>query len=418
MVQMRQRNITENLAIVFTIFAILGYSRFVFGEEQENPAVSIEADFIEDAKLLMRVVACAGDTPLPTSVDSKVVEAHCRLLQPAIDKYRKVYVDGAKGFLAELRPAGLPATVVYPFGGGDLVSALTAYPDASDIITISLELAGDPTRVGKLNRTKLEHSLMVIRQQLLALIEVESFSRSTRLSSLQRSDIPALLSFFLVGLAVHDYEPLSLKFFRLDKDGERNYLNSDEIAAIKKNAKSLKSSWLSPDFSEAFANSELAFRKRGMSDAPTMVHRHIAANIGDNALKNDPIVLTYLNRQGRVSAIIKAASYLLWQNDFSIIRDYLLTHVDFMISDSSGIPPSFAKSAGYFQETYGDFSRAYLPTASVEISKEFEKLWKSQPRRDLPFRFGYPDNRGRNNLLITKYALPIDLTDNAEKCEE
>ena len=40
-----------------------------------------------------------------------------------------------------LKPAGLPKTVVYPFGGGDLISALTTYPEANDYTTLSLEHA-------------------------------------------------------------------------------------------------------------------------------------------------------------------------------------------------------------------------------------------------------------------------------------
>jgi hypothetical protein len=396
-------NKIKHLSICLAVVTVaLGYNRVAKSIDQNATPAESGADFIEDAKLLMRIVACAGDTPLPAFINVKVVEAHCKLLQPAIDNYRKVYVEGAKDFIAGLRPANLPSIVVYPFSGGDLVSALTAYPEASEITTISLELTGDPSRVSKLNRFKLEHSLMVVRQQLLALIEIENFSRSTRLSHLQQGDIPALLSFFLVGLAVHDYEPLSLRFFQLEPSGEVRYLSTEEIAAIKRNATSRKGSWLSPDFSEAFANVELTFRKRAVPESPVVVHRHIAANIGDNALKKGSMLLAHLNSKGRVAVIIKAASYLLWQNDFSIIRDYLLTHADFMISESSGIPPSFAITAGYVQETYGDFFRAYLPTASEEISKEFEKLWKSQPHRELPFRFGYPDTRGRNHLLITR----------------
>ena len=51
-----------------------------------------------------------------------------------------------------MRPAGLPSSVVYPFGGGDLVGALVTFPDAKEITTISLEHAGDPTRLAKLTK--------------------------------------------------------------------------------------------------------------------------------------------------------------------------------------------------------------------------------------------------------------------------
>ena len=33
---------------------------------------------------------------------------------------------------------------------------------------------------------------------------------------------------------------------------------------------------------------------------------------------------------------------------------------------------------------------------------EFVKLWKHQPHRELPFRFGYPDSEKHNHLMITR----------------
>ena len=43
-------------------------------------------------------------------------------------------------------PKDLPTALVYPFGGGDLMAALQLFPEATEITTISLELAGDPRR--------------------------------------------------------------------------------------------------------------------------------------------------------------------------------------------------------------------------------------------------------------------------------
>ena len=36
------------------------------------------------------------------------------------------------------------------------------------------------------------------------------------------------------------------------------------------------------------------------------------------------------------------------------------------------------------------------------INAEFVKLWKAQPKRPLPFRFGYPDSNKRAHLMVTR----------------
>src|SRR5438105_12471637 len=119
-------------------------------------------DFTPEAKLLFRVVACAGDEPLPDNIDKAVVDEHCKKLNQRIEKYRKTWVDVASPFIQKLKPAGLPTTVVYPFGGGDLISALTTYPELTDVTTLSLEHAGDPRRIHKVNSAQLKESLDVV----------------------------------------------------------------------------------------------------------------------------------------------------------------------------------------------------------------------------------------------------------------
>ena len=98
----------------------------------------------------------------------------------------------------------------------------------------------------------------------------------------------------------------------------------------------------------------------------------------------------------------KAASFLLWYDDFSKIRDYLLRCAAWMISDASGIPPSFAEPAGFEEITYGDFTGPYFIIDDKNTRAEFVKLWKAQPHRDLSFRFGYPDAAKRNHLMIMR----------------
>src|SRR5205823_15005256 len=206
--------------------------------------------------------------------------------------------------------------------------------------------------------------------------------------------------FFLIALAVHGYEPVSLKYFRIEPDGAVHYLTWKEIAAEEsKNAKLLHSGWTSPDFSEAFSNSELTFKKHG--ETATKVHRHMAENLDDTHFGKEVGLQKWLESKGRVVAMTKAASYLLWRDDFGKIRQYLLDHMDFMVSDSTGIPPEFATKAGFVQETYGKFDVSFLG-AKKEYNDEFRKLWKDNPKKDLKFRYGYIDGMGNFHMVITK----------------
>jgi hypothetical protein len=178
----------------------------------------------------------------------------------------------------------------------------------------------------------------------------------------------------------------------------------DIAAAEGQTAKQLNRVWKAPDFSVASSNSELLFRPAGAGDsAPTRVHRHIAFNLSDGPLTTDPRVIKHLEAKGKVVAMTKAASFILWSSGFNKIRNYLLGNMEYMVSDATGVPPRYAKKAGFVQETYGLFTGPFLE-AGVKDAEDFCDLWNSQPRRNLPFRYGYPDVDRHFHLLITKRA--------------
>ena len=367
------------------------------------PAADAPVDFTEQAKALYRLVACTGDA-LPPSLDAGTVATYCARQSKAIEAARK-HAAEAGAFLAKLRPAGLPTTVVYPFGGGDLLTALTVYPDARDVTTMSLEHAGDPRRLPDLaNKKRLAESLELIRATASGLLQAND-SKTENLMKGQRGDIPGQLAFFMLGLAAQGYEPVQLRYFWINPDGTLHYVTQADIATVEReNAKLLRAVWTAPDFSRAFSNSEIVFVKKGGDPAAERrVHRHIAFDLSDAGLKKNPGLLTFLRAKGPVVAMTKAASYLLWNDAFSAIRGYLLANMVFMVSDSTGVPPRLAKAAGFTQETWGSFAGSFLP-ASERINEDFRQLWGQFPKNRLKFRFGYIDSASQYHLLITRKA--------------
>src|SRR5687768_8750797 len=80
-------------------------------------------DYIADARLYYRVVACKGTEAPPATLDAPTIEKHCAEMAKRYERFTEKYVTPAQAFFAPLRPANLPTSVVYPFGGGDLASA-------------------------------------------------------------------------------------------------------------------------------------------------------------------------------------------------------------------------------------------------------------------------------------------------------
>lgn len=364
------------------------------------PVMNRTQSFDKELRLLFRMVACAGPEPVPREYET-VVAGHCALFEKTMANYRTRYVAVAQPFLVGLQPQGLPTTVVYPFGGGDLLSALTTYPNLTEVTTLSLEYAGDPRRIIGITPERLEFSLAQVRRRVSGLL-IWTESTSENMMQLQQGDIPGQLAFFLTGLAVHGQEPVGLRFFNLTPEGEPVGLSAEDIAALEDStATKLNQVWKSPDFSVAFSNSEITFRKASDPGSPLRVHRHIAADLSDSGLRKVPGILKHLEAKGRITAITKAASYLMWSSGFLKIRGYLLANMEFMLSDSTGIPPRYARKAGFEMTAYGQFDAPFLAAPDAE-AQDMLALFAAQPKRELNFRFGYPDNQRHHHLLVTR----------------
>jgi hypothetical protein len=354
------------------------------------------ADFIREARLLSQLVACVGDAEVPAGWPAPVLKSHCARLHEQIAKYRARWIERTRPFLARVVPADLPKSVVYPFGGGDLVTALATFPNADEFTTISLETAGDVRGLGSLTAKQLKASLDSTLEHLRCLFAV-SHSKTTNLKAGSHSSLPGEIAFALVAFSVFDYEPVSLRYIRLDAQGKVTYLQASELPAVGV-------PWVKDSGPNPFANVEITFRSRDAKDgakAPLRVYRHFAANLDDDHfVANRPLPL-HLASKGPVSVLIKAASYLLWFDTFSHIRSYLLDHAAWMISDSTGVPPSLARAAGFEQDTYGLFHGPFLAKNS-HIKNEFLTLWQASPKRMLPFYFGYPDIDGHGHMMVTR----------------
>jgi len=356
-------------------------------------------NYADEVKILYRFVTCGGDAAVKPEL-AAAIEEHCRELAPKIDAYKKDWLYVARPFLTSLVPAEVPKKVVYPFAGGDNTTMLTTYPNADEYTTVSLELSGDLRRVRDIQPKTLIATLRKLRVRLDELYGESKFSMSETLQKMMTGELPQELSFHMVGLAIHDLEPVSLRYFRLEQDGAVHYFSEEELAKETGTAARRARTWQDGDFPEAFSHVEIGFKPKG-KEGPVRFHRHIAFNLDNPHMKNDPSLSAHLAAKGDVSMMIKAASYLLWRHDFSRIREYVLKHAAFIVSDSTAPLPKDADFRGYVQEVWGSFSGPRIPTTE-DGAKEMKRFWAAKPERPLSFRFGYLDRSDKPHLMVTR----------------
>jgi hypothetical protein len=359
-------------------------------------------DFTAEGKALFIVGACGeGTSPEAEVVPAARRRRHCDVVSEAQTQYSDRWVKKAREFFATAVPPDVPKRVVYPFAGGDLSTALTVYPDADEITTLSLEPAGDPRTLALLKGAELDQALAKVEYELKWLYRVNFSNTLNMIEAMRGGRLPTQVIFGLSALKLHGYELVALRYFRLEDDGSIHYLDDADVAAApdpKKPNNAQKRNMV-------FANAEVQFKKAG---GRVQVWRHIRANLGNetsagigDGLKADPRVLEHLEAKGKIAAMTKAASYLLSWDTFSLMRNYLLEHATWMVSDATGVAPKWGKQAGFEYETYGAFEAPHIE-AGNGIQADWKKEFATEPKRALKFRFGYYDSKFRNHLVIMK----------------
>jgi len=387
------------------LLAVLGAATPALADTAAKPAPAVDVvqtdghDFTAEAKALLRVGAC-GEGNLPDGFPKELADKHCEVITKAQTDYTDAWVKPARAFFEAHVPKDIPKKVVYPFAGGDLSTALTVYPDADEITTLSLEPAGDPRDIDTLKGKDLERSLAKVEYELKFLYRVNFSNTMNMIEAMRAGTLPTELIFALSAMKIHGYEIVRLRYFKINDDGTIHYLDDKDIAKAGDPTK------VKPETRNfVFANAELEFKRPG---GRVQIWRHIRANLGDEeskgigpGLKKDPRVLKHLELKGDIAAMTKAASYLLSWDSFSLMRNFLSKHVMWMVSDATGVAPKWGKPAGFEYETYGSFVGPHIP-AGNSIAKDWRTEFESQDKRELPFRFGYYDRKNQNHLIIMR----------------
>lgn len=345
-----------------------------------------DADLSAEARYLYGRIVCQG----------RPADGPCKSLAQAITAYRDSYIKPMRPWLAKRRPAKLPPALLYPFSGGDLISALSVYPDQRQFLHFSLEHAGPVTAIRGMSAALEQQArwkLVWMARNLLS--AGESFS--VDLKKQEQAELPGTLPLLLVALQVHGGTITGLSYVKIKPDGSLVRYSRAELTAASPKAARKAPKWKDPRFSMRFSNVELRFRLKGDTEDRSILH--VAANLSNAGLAKRPGIVQLIGRLGPHALMIKAASYLMWDNGFSTIRDTIFARAVWGISDVSAPYPAWLMKHGWRLETYGRFE-CLKKKRMHQSSIGWRVLFRRPKSRVLPFRYGYVDCKSRWHAVL------------------
>jgi hypothetical protein len=299
-------------------------------DDEPAPAREAPAEFTAEARALFDLVSCRGKPP--AGLDAAVVKEFCGRQAPRLDRARsaRAQLDAA---VAPRRPARLPSSVVSPLSDAGLLAALSAYPAARNVTTVTPRRAGDP-RLASLARDP--GRLRAFLAQVEGDTEVLAWG-SARGREGEGSRDAAALPVLLAALAAAGEEPVGLRFFRVEPTGTLHYLGPAEIAAME------QAGGPGP-----FASCEVEFGRPGQPGERRVV-RHLGADLSDRGVAASPAPLAHLASKGPVAVLLAGAGELAGDG-YGRLRELTLRQAAVVVSDGSGPTAEQLRQAGLSQE--------------------------------------------------------------------
>lgn len=283
--------------------------------------------------------------------------------------------------------------VFYPFSGPDFVTIHTLFPDAKCYTLFGLEIEGPLFDIHKVARERMPVNLENLRRSIEPIMSVSFFYTKEMSRDLYASDMKGTTPILLLFIARTGNEVLDVQRFRLSSNGAPIYLPPNDSTPCLAGE-------LKPVGDTLITGVEITFRKN--AQAPVQTLRYVGINAEDSKLSvvNRPLAL-FSTTKPAVS-YLKAASYLLHNPHFSLIRNKILEVSQTVVEDDTGIPYHFFDKKQWKIIPYGDYTPPIAIFGSY-FQPALDSFYKSSPdKKHIDFGLGYKCGYGPSNQIIAR----------------
>lgn len=128
---------------------------------------------------------------------------------------------------------------------------------------------------------------------------------------------------------------------------------------------------------------------------------YFTTDISDGGISSNPGFMKFCEQQGAGASFLKSSSYLLFENGFNRVREFLLSRSKLIVQDDSGIPINYFTSDQWNLRLFGTyvgpielFKQHYQPKLSELFAQSSPPLFG--------IGFGYQWDYHKSNLIVAE----------------
>jgi hypothetical protein len=266
------------------------------------------------------------------------------------------------------------SSVFYPFGGPDALYSTTFFPDARTYVLVGLEPVGTTSGLANLSPEALDKGLKEMETYITPILQISFFRTNDMEEELAKEGTIPILMTFLAGTG---HRILEVQPVALVAGG-----SAVEVEGPGRAARAVR----------------IDFVREGAIQPQSLYY--ISQDLSDAALKKAPEFLDFLDKMDRPATFLKAATYLMFRDHFSKVRNFVLTRTSAVLEDDSGIPFRSFDRTRWDIRLYGTYA------GPIRLFKDFDQKdlldAYAAPGAALPLEFGigYQHRAGESNLLL------------------
>jgi hypothetical protein len=283
----------------------------------------------------------------------------------------------------------------YMFSGPDFLYANAFFPNASTYVMSGLEPIGSVPDLTKLSRDSLAHGLSNIEESLNSILRYSFFQTIEMRRTLVAGRVTGTLPILYVFLARSGKTIRDVSLVGVGEDGTARVDDgADREAATGGNgARGVKIEFVGDD------------------GRPQTLY-YFSINVDNDGFRVSGFA-GFCERLGTGDAFVKSASYLMYRDHFSDVRNFLLEHSRLLLQDDSGIPVARFVQASWQLRPFGHYSGPIDLFANRYQSK-LAQLFNQGHVESINFGVGYRWRPQSSNLMVaakTEVATPGSVAD-------
>ena len=265
----------------------------------------------------------------------------------------------------------------YMFSGPDFLYADQFFPSASVYVLCGTEPIGpapDPLRL-----RDMSSALLNLQNSMNSLLRFSFFITKDMKTDLQQ-ELKGTLPIFYVLIARAGKTITDITFVSLNRNG-----TFQQTAPIKTGG--------------TIPGVRISYIDNRTRNTQTMFY--FTTDISNDGIKSNPGFLNFCQHFGVGSSLLKSSSYLLFENGFSTIRNFLLDHSTTIVQDDSGIPLPYFNRDKWNLRLFGTYIGP-IDSFKQHYQPQLQELYRQSNPPPLEFGFGYRWNRTESNLVVAQ----------------